>query len=67
MVMRTSDLAIGVRIPASMQTPRVASEMYYRQPLALEIAPIHTIIFIVLAFVTTARRLDPSDLQLDLD
>ncbi len=63
----TSDLAIRIRIPASMQTPRIAPKMHHRQPLALEMTPIHPVVIILLAFVAAARGLDLGDLQLDLD
>ncbi len=41
--------------------------MYHRQPLAVEITPIHPVVIILLAFIAAARGLDLGDLQLDLD
>lgn len=56
---------ICIWIPTGMQTPRTAPKMYNRQPLALEITPVHPILFFIL--VGRARRIDLRNLQLDTD
>jgi len=63
----TSYPTIRIRIPARMQAPRITSEMHDRQPLALEVTPIHPIPFLVVVDPPTARRFDARDLQLDTD
>lgn len=75
---RTSYPAVSVRIPAGMQTLTRPSEVHNRQPLPSKPTPIHPIAFILplsiavsitilRKLISTPRRLDLSDLQLDLD
>lgn len=62
----TSDLAISVRVPRSMETLGRPSKMDDGQPRPLEIAPVQPFIFIIIA-IAVGRRFDFGNVPLDAD
>lgn len=61
----TSNLAISIRIPARVETPRRPREMHNWQSLALEITPVHAVFFFIV--VMGAWCFDFGDVPLDAD
>jgi hypothetical protein len=65
-IILTSDLAVSVRIPRCMEASGSPCEVDDGQPLALEIAPVQTVVFIVIA-MAGIWHFDLRDVPLDSD
>jgi hypothetical protein len=65
-IILTSDLAVSVRIPRGMETPGRSCEVDNGQLLALEIAPVQTIVVIVVP-MAGIRPFDLGHVPLDFD